>query len=54
MNNTLKTNEQGDINMTDTYPEPPKTYGIIWKQRLNPVELKILLEEWEGFFEVKE
>jgi len=31
-----------------------KKYKLIWKQSLNETELAILMEEWEGFFEVKE
>lgn len=31
-----------------------KKYEINWHENLNETELKILLEEWEGFFEVKE
>ena len=31
-----------------------KHYKINWTETMNEVELKILLEEWEGFFTVKE
>tara|TARA_R100001510_G_C7646792_1_gene204105 strand:+ start:2114 stop:2215 length:102 start_codon:yes stop_codon:yes gene_type:complete len=31
-----------------------KKYKLIWKQSLNETELAILMEEWKGFFEVKE
>lgn len=31
-----------------------KKYKINWIMELNETELKILSEEWEGFFEVSE
>jgi hypothetical protein len=31
-----------------------KKYEINWHENLNETELKILLEEWKGFFEVVE
>ena len=40
--------------MTNTYPEYPKRYEIIWKATVTDVELEILLKEWEGYFEVKQ
>lgn len=40
--------------MTNTYPEQPKRYEIIWKANVTENELKILLEEWQGYFEVKQ
>lgn len=30
-----------------------KHYKIKWNENLNETELKILLEHWEGFFEMK-
>jgi len=38
--------QQGGISM--------KKYEINWHENLNETELKILLEEWKGFFEVVE
>ena len=29
-------------------------HEIVWKATLTDVELQILLEEWEGYFEVKQ
>ena len=29
-------------------------YEIKWTVNLNPTEIEILLEEWKGFFEIKE
>ncbi len=31
-----------------------KKYTINWTENLNETELKILLEEWDGFFEAVE
>lgn len=31
-----------------------KHYKIKWIETLNEIELEILMEHWEGFFEVKE
>ena len=39
--------------MTNINPEYPKRYKIIWKQNLTKTELEILLEEWQGYFEVE-
>jgi hypothetical protein len=39
--------------MTNTYPKT-KMYKIIWKESVTENELKILLKEWEGYFEVKQ
>ena len=30
-----------------------KHYKIKWTETLNETELEILLEHWEGFFEIK-
>ncbi len=40
--------------MENTYPEYPKRYEIIWNVNVTDVELQILLEEWQGYFDACE
>tara|TARA_R100001591_G_scaffold102055_1_gene108952 strand:- start:400 stop:576 length:177 start_codon:yes stop_codon:yes gene_type:complete len=54
MRNNFISKVKGDKNMENTYPEYPKRYEIIWNVNVTDVELQILLEEWQGYFDACE